>query len=286
MIRWIWLLGLWILIPCCGCQDSNASETKRPIEKASSIEISNNIVWHWENRFSKDEVSQIKSWLKEIDQAVIHTLGKYNFEMHFYIHRSKRGDEPVPWAHTSRSEEQGVHFHVNMDYDVDEFLNDWTAQHEISHLSIPFLGSSNAWFSEGYATFMQYKIMQNQGVYTAEQVSKRFLTRIAECKENYQSDQPLPKVADSLRQKWEYPDMYWGGFTFFYVLDKQLQKNHEMQLTELIDAYVDCCRKNHSSPEELCKSWDNILGSKIASDLLFQYKNEPARDIFKMIEQQ
>lgn len=285
MIRWLWVFSLWILIPCCGCRDTTPQE-KVPTNKVVPEEPGNNIVWHWENRFSREEVVQIKSWLKEIDLAVIKTLGVYNFEMHFYIHRSKRGEEPVPWAHTSRSEKQGVHFHVNMDYDLDDFLNDWTAQHEISHLSIPFLGSSNAWFSEGYATFMQYRIMQSQGVYTEAQVSKRFLTRIAECKESYQSDQPLPQVADQLRQNWEYPDMYWGGFTFFYVLDKQLEKHHKMKLSELIDSYVDCCRVNDSTPEDLCKAWDQLIGSNVASELLLQYKTEPARDIFKMVERQ
>ena len=171
-----------------------------------------------------------------------------------------------------------------MDYDLDAFLSDWTAQHEISHLSIPFMGSHNAWFSEGYATFMQYKIMENQGVYSATQVHERFQTRIKECKANYQSNKALPVVADSLKGKWEYPDMYWGGFTFFYMLDYQLKRDKNIALTSLIESYVNCCRVNDSTPEDLCLKLDSISNSDLASQLLQRYKTQPARDIFIDLE--
>jgi hypothetical protein len=284
MNKWLWLLSIWLLVPCCGCSDSaEPSVDISTLNYISGLEA-NRIVWHWENRFSRKEVIQIKAWLKEIDFAVIQTLGNYAFEIHYYIHRSTRGNEPVPWAHTTRKDIQGVHFHVNMDFDLDDFLTDWTAQHEISHLAIPFVGSKNAWFSEGYATFMQYKIMQKQGVYTSDQVHEKFQTRIEECKESYQSDKPLPIVADSLKQKWEYPDMYWGGFTFFYMLDEQLNRSKNMELSLLIEQYGNCCRINDSTPSDLCTTLDSISGSNLASQLLDRYMTVPARDIFKDIE--
>jgi hypothetical protein len=247
-------------------------ETKTPVQK---------VIWHWENRFNRDEVTQIKLWLETVNSAVTKTFGKYPFEIHYYIHRSKKGNEPVPWAHTSRGEKQSVHFHVNMDYFLEDFLTDWTAQHEISHLSIPFVGREYSWFSEGYATFMQYQVMQSQGVYSALEIHKKYQSRVAKCKLSYQTNLTLPEAADSLRAVWNYPDMYWGGVSFFWKLDKDYQENINQSLTDVITKYVECCRVNESTPEEFCVVLDSISETKIATNLLVQYETQPAYLIFE-----
>ena len=240
-----------------------------------------NTVWHWEDDFTNQETYQIKNWLAKVNKAVISTLGNYPFKTHFYIHRSTKGNEPVPWAHTSRSKKQGVHFHISMDYNEDEFLKDWTAPHEISHLSIPFVGSENSWFSEGYATFMQYQIMETQGVLTALEVEDKYVSRVSECKASYQTNLPFPEASDSLKKVWNYPDMYWGGVSFFWKLDKAYQRSIGKRLTSVIKMYVNCCRVNESSPRELCNKLDELTETKLASNLLTQYETEPSYLIFE-----
>ena len=80
------------------------------------------------------------------------SIGSYPFTVTYYLSRKDNASEPVPWANTVRSGEQAVEFYVDPSYDLSEFLADWTAPHEISHLSIPYVGRSNMWFSEGYAS--------------------------------------------------------------------------------------------------------------------------------------
>ncbi|MGB0391018.1 MAG: hypothetical protein ACPGD5_05585 [Salibacteraceae bacterium] len=241
----------------------------------------NNIIWHWENRFEKEEVYKIKKWLGEIDNAIVSSFGKYPFDVHFFVHRAKSGNEPVPWAHTTRGKDQGVHLHVNTNFSLDEFLNDWTAQHEISHLSIPFVGKENSWFSEGYATYMQVQVMNKQGVMTNAEVDKKYALKLLNCKKAFQSNLPLPEAADSLKNAWNYPAMYWGGVSFFWKLNRAYKENEGYSLVQVINQYVSCCRVDDSSPTAICKSFDEVTKTSHASKLLLDYQKQPARLMFE-----
>tara|TARA_R110002050_G_scaffold204327_2_gene339748 strand:- start:58885 stop:59745 length:861 start_codon:yes stop_codon:yes gene_type:complete len=255
---------------------SSISNNNRSISKPLA-----NVKWHWMDDFNPSEVTQIKRWLATVNKAVFQTLGQYPFDLHYYIHRSQRGEEPVPWAHTTRGSKQGVHFHINMNYSLEEFLADWTAQHEISHLSIPFVGSENAWFSEGYATYMQNQVMQSQGIYTEAQVAEKYAERVGKCKSSYQTQLPFPLAADSLKKAWNYPDLYWGGVSFFWKLDKEYQKQYGKTLNEVITKFTAKGRVNDTTPKNFCKELDTITNTTLASDLLVQYNTQPAYLIFE-----
>lgn len=234
------------------------------------------IMIHWEDSFTTDEKSKVKSWLVTVFSATKSTLGKYPFKTHLYIHRSKNKNEPVPWANTSRGKNQSVHFHINPDFTLDDFLKDWTAPHEISHLSIPFVGKENSWFSEGYASYMQYQIMKTQGIYPHEEVEEKYWKRFLKCKPSYQTTLPFPEAAINLKKEWNYPDMYWGGATFFWKLNNLYLDEIGLSLTQVVIKYEGCCRVNNSTPEELVLVWDAVTETKLASQLLESYKTQPA----------
>lgn len=290
MIQYSALFFIAFLTIFTGCSEINKPSSHEilraavPLMDAKEVTTKatqNTIVWHWENRFEKEEVYKIKQWLGKIDEAVIDTYGKYPFEMHFYMHRSKSDNEPVPWAHTTRGKDQGVHFYVNTSYSLADFLADWTAQHEISHLSIPFVGKENAWFSEGYATFMQCQVMEVQGVMTSEEVDQKYAMKLANCKKAFQTNLAVPQAADSLKKAWNYPAIYWGGVSFFWKLDAAYQSKLNKSLPQVIKAYVSCCRVGDSSPEKLCEALDQITETSIASELLTKYQSLPARLMFE-----
>ena len=78
---------------------------------------------------------------------------------------------------------QGVRFVVNPTFPLEQFLQDWTAPHELSHLLIPYLGRRHAWFAEGFASYMQYQVMYHMGVMDWPQVVDRYrrqMTKAAE----------------------------------------------------------------------------------------------------------
>ena len=239
------------------------------------------IIWHWEDEFRTEEKDKIVQWLTLVTEATEQTLGVYPFDLHFFIHRRSGSSEPVPWASTRRHSLQGVDFYIDPAYSLQDFLDDWTAPHEISHLSIPFLGKELAWFSEGYASFMQYQIMQTLGVCSSERVQEIYAEKIERCRPSYDRDEDFVSVARELRSRNRYPDMYWGGASYFMQIDKLLQDRHEQRLTEIIKAYQLCCRIDNEAFEELILTWDQLLGKPIFSELLHTYQSVPASSILR-----
>jgi hypothetical protein len=239
-----------------------------------------NIVFHYEDSFSLDEKEKLEYWLKETAQAAQKTLGKYPFPLHFYLHRSDEANEPVPWAHTQRTSDQGVHFHVNSFYSLSDFMSDWTAPHEISHLAIPFVGKSNSWFSEGFATYMQNEVLLEMGECTQKDIDKKFDSKLENAKPYYQEDQPFSEVAMGLRKKYKFPEMYWGSTLYFSQLDSILQKKENTTLVEVLKRYQNCCRLEDKNLDQLLRSLDGLVNGEPAIDLMIDYTTLPAREIF------
>ncbi len=264
------LIGNVLLEPTTGTKDHM---------RDPEHEINTSIVWHWEDSFSPGEKRNVKNWLMKVTSAVEATLGVYPFDLHFYINRRNGSSEPVPWANTRRDNNQGVKFYINPSFAPGSFTEDWTAPHEISHLSIPYLGKQNAWFAEGYASFMQYQIMEKLNVYSRAQVQEKYEEKIEMAKPHYQRSQDFITTARSLQSRHRYPEMYWGSASYFIRLDKNLREEHGTSLPELIKKYQECCRLEDRSVEEVVTSWDKILGEPIFSKLLHTYQSAPASRI-------
>jgi len=239
------------------------------------------IIYLWEDNFTRQEKEKIRTWLNTTASAAQKTLGNFPFELHFFIHRADNAREPVPWGNTERSDIQGVNFHVNPDFTLDEFLHDWTAPHEISHLAIPFVGRKNAWFAEGFATYMQGQVLIEMGEFTQKQVKDKYLKKLDNCRDFYQSDSPFVLVADSLRSHHHYPAMYWGGVTFFENINAHLTEKRGMTLNQLLKQYQLCCRLSDDTINELIYSFDKIAGDDYAKNLLDDYQQAPAREVIK-----
>jgi len=246
----------------------------------NSAKESEGIVFHYEDSFSESEKAKLETWLKTTVGATEKLLGKYPFKLYLYLHRSENSGEPVPWANTERSEKQGIHFHVNPDYSLKAFLSDWTAPHEISHLAIPFVGRSNSWFAEGFATYMQGEILLQMGECTQKDIDLKYEEKIAKARPYYMVDEPYAEVAMNLRKRHHYPEMYWGGALFFVELNNRLIVKEQSNLFQVLQDYQLCCRLNDSDLSSLLDSFDAITGSNIASNLLEMYKTLPARELF------
>lgn len=238
------------------------------------------IKFHYVDDFNVREKEKMEEWLTITSQATQRVLGIYPFDLHFYMHRADASGEPVPWANTQRSNEQGVNFHVDTSYPLEDFLQDWTAPHEISHLAIPFVGKSNSWFAEGFATYMQNEILLEMGQCTQLDIDTKFKSKLDNARPYYQVEEPYASTAMALRQRHRYPEMYWGGAVFFIQLDALLDKEKSISLCQLLTKYQACCRLDDENLQNLLTSWDSISSSKLASDLMYDYTTLPAKDIF------
>lgn len=228
-------------------------------------------------------MEKIEKWIRKTTKAVENTLGKYPFDIHVYIHKRENASEPVPWSHTRRDEHQSVNFYISPDYSLKDFLDDWTAPHEISHLSIPYVGKDNAWFAEGYASFMQYQVMVELGIYTNKEIQEKYEDKIKSVKPFYSKSNSLVSVAQNLRGEYKFPQMYWGSATFFMRLD-QILNARGTSLVDIVKEYQKCCRLKDSSIDDVIKSWDKIIGAPEASELFESYHSLPAYEMINVHE--
>ena len=263
-----------------GLKFMNKTENELASKSISSNTNSAAIQFHYEDSFSPEEKKKVEKWLNMTAKATQDVLGAFPFVLNFYIHRSDDAGEPVPWAHTQRTADQGVHFHIDPSYSLSEFLKDWTAPHEISHLAIPFVGKSNSWFAEGFATYMQNEILLAMGECTQTDIDEKFASKLNNARPYYQVDEPFAEVAMSLRKKHKYPEMYWGGALFFIQLDQLLKKENDISLCDLFQEYEVCCRLSDKNLSQVLNSFDSLVEGSPANDLMLIYTTQAARTVF------
>ena len=235
----------------------------------------------WEDDFSSTEKEKLTSWIEGVFQTIDKTIGPYPFVTNIYLHRSTRGGEPVPWAHTIRDKEQGIAFHVNPEFSLQEFAADWTAPHELSHLSLPFLGKENMWFAEGYASFMQWYLLAKQGVCSEADANEKYQKKLEAAAPFYQSEKPFVVVNAEMKNQHNYPAVYWGGASYFFQVNQLLLTEKKTTLFAIIQRYQSEARMNDQSLEELISSLDGISESQIFSTLLAKFQSGKANEVFK-----
>ena len=233
------------------------------------------LAFHWEDYFSKSEKTKVKLWLHETHSALEQLVGKLPFTTQLYIHRTRAG-EPVPWANTERSRIQGVHFHIDPRFSLDEFRADWTAPHELSHLVLPYVGRTNSWFAEGFASYMQYQVMHQMGVLNSRDMRRRYKKNVDRAASRYSHHRtPFARAAGRLRAERNYPTMYWGGAAFFLQADTLLMNQNQPGLVAALNTYTQCCRMQDHKLNDVVTSLDRLTGSRMLSQLLAEFKTQP-----------
>ena len=229
-----------------GCTAPMEEEVPTIIKEAASTEEITEIgdyklFWYWEDDFNESEQFKLKNWILDVDEATHKVLGTYPFDIHYHFHRAN-GDQVVSFGHTARNSLQAVHFYVNPNFSEEEFHDDWTAPHEISHLAIPFVGRNNKWFSEGFATYFSRQIMIEMGCLTEHEFDSMYVTKIRDKMQYYNSPSTFVEVSDSLQKSSVYSAFYWGGSSFFLKLDKQLKEDYSTNFCNIIASY----KNNHT----------------------------------------
>lgn len=146
-------------------------------------------------------------------------------------------------------------------------------------MALPYLGSEYRWFSEGFASFMQYQIMAQAGVLKGN-LNERYSSKINPHLRWFNSDLTAASIATRLMNNKQYPAAYWGGAYFFILADSKLQQQYKIRLTQLISLYQDCCRASDNNLEEVLTSLDGMIEGKLFSQLMDDFENLSARELY------
>jgi len=234
------------------------------------------IRYEWQDTFTEPERQKLGTWIEETVAGVESLVGPLPFEVSVRVYRRDGAREPVPWANTRRDAVQGVNLYVDPSYPLADFRADWTAPHEFSHLVLPFVGRKNAWFAEGFASWMQYQVMMRTGNLTAAEAASRYRKNLDDARRRYRfDDEPFAAAAPRLRAERKYPVMYWGGAAYFLQIDAALRAAGERTLMDVLTDYVACCRRGQSSLDSLVAELDRLGGTREFSRRLTRFRTEP-----------
>ena len=211
----------------------------------------------WRDSFRPAEKQQLQRWVTETDAALTALVGPRPMRVTLRFYRADGAGEPVPWANTRRSRDEGVDFHVNPALPLARFRADWTAPHELSHLVLPYLGSRNSWFAEGFASYMQYQVMAEMGVLSRRDIARRYRSRLDSAAAAWPfGRRNFVSTSADLQRRGHYPVLYWGGARYFLNMAAEL--GGDKQLIAVLGGYLQCCRQRYDSVDGLVQDLDRI----------------------------
>lgn len=231
--------------------------------------------YDWQDRFERDDRLRLQRWIDATQAGLERLVGPLDLELRVQMRRHDRAREPVPWAQTLRARPQGVRFHVDPAYPDSAFYSDWTAAHELSHLVLPYLGDGGSWFSEGFASYMQYQVLAEMGALEHADPMPIYRRHLDAARAGYPyGEQPFAHAAASLRRAGRYSVMYWGGAVYFLRVDAALRERHRT-LVDVLREYLACCRRDHDRLDDLVARLDGLTGDRLFSRELQRMRSEP-----------
>ncbi|QDO82310.1 hypothetical protein FM037_02460 [Shewanella psychropiezotolerans] len=89
---------------------------------------------------SKQQAKTVNLWITQGIDAVEQTLSPIPMDsLTIEVVRKRYAREPVPFAQVDRGSPTKVKLQVDANASLQEFVDDWTLYHELSHLYLPYL---------------------------------------------------------------------------------------------------------------------------------------------------
>ncbi len=210
------------------------------------------------------------AWIRDSAQLVADLYGRFPLSQgQILIVPGASGREPAPWAYVVRGGSPAVHFFINQRRPIEEFYDDWTAAHELSHLLLPFVNPEDIWLSEGVATYYQNVLRARGGHLSAPQAWQRLHAGFARGMESGRG-MTLAQATESMYSKDTYMRVYWEGAAILLIADVRLRQMTagKQSLDTALAALNECCGMTDRawSARELLAELDSLTGTSIFSE--------------------
>jgi predicted metalloprotease with PDZ domain len=185
-----------------------------------------------------------------------------------------RGREPTPSAYVVRGGNPAVHFFINQRRPMQEFFDDWTAVHELSHLLLPYVQYDDAWLSEGMATYYQNVLRARSGRMTEREAWERLQTGFVRGRDTA-AGMTLAQATESMYRGGTFLRVYWEGAAMMLIADVRLRQitAGKQSLDTALSMLNECCNSTERawSARELFGKLDAITGTSVFGELYDQY---------------
>jgi len=147
----------------------------------------------------------------------------------------------VPYGRVIRNGGEMVQFFVNLEKPIEEYMSDWTATHEFSHLLLPYVSRRHRWVSEGFAQYYQNVWLARSGEYDQQTAWQK----LYEGFERGRKSRPelSPNEATEGRIRSSLMKIYWSGAAIALMADVTLRQRSggAESLDSVLDQLQQCC---------------------------------------------
>jgi len=184
-----------------------------------------------------------------------------------------RSDSAVPYGRVIRNGGELVQFFVNPEKPINEFLGDWTATHEFSHLMLPYVSRRHRWVSEGFAQYYQNVLLARSGEYEQQYAWQKLHDGFERGRQSRPELSPNEVAEGGIRAG--LMKIYWSGAAIALMADVQLRERSggEESLDSLLGRLQQCCLpadKVWTAPE-LFQKLDSFTSEPVLMPLYRRY---------------
>ena len=226
---------------------------------------------------SAAQQGKLLNWLQTGLKALSLTYGRLPVpEFQVLIIPVGTNTEAVPWGEVTRGGGDAVHLYVDETRTLEELNDDWVLVHELSHLLHPYLASSDAWLSEGIASYYQNVLRARSGLLSPQQAWEKLDAGFKRGETQFDPGSRLLENTRQLMRERQYMRVYWSGAAIALLADLELRhKSHgALSLDKLLEQTAACCLPTGARKwraKALFEQFDKMSGSKIFSHLYDRY---------------
>ena len=160
---------------------------------------------------------------------------------------------------------ESVELFVNHGMPPEDFLKDWTATHEFSHLMLPYVSRKHKWISEGFAQYYQNVLLARSGAYEPAYAWQNLYAGLERGRKSRPELSPNEAASGSLRDG--LMKVYWSGAALALLADVTLRERSdgEESLDSVLDGLQSCCLPAEDvwTGPELMSKLDSLLSSPV-----------------------
>ncbi len=188
----------------------------------------------------------ILDWLRATATDVTLTYGRFpNPSAQVIVIPISEGrwgsDRAVPFGRVIRDGGETIELFVNHNRPINDFLGDWTATHEFSHLMLPYVGREQRWISEGFAQYYQNVLLARSGAYDQAEAWQKLHAGLARGRASRPELSPNEAAARGVRGA--RMKVYWAGAAIAMMADVALRErsNNRETLDIALERLQACC---------------------------------------------
>lgn len=210
---------------------------------------------------------RVVPWLRSASQAVASVGGRFPASrVQVILLPGGFGSGPLGFSMVARGGGASVTFRVNPTATLSALQADWTAVHEFSHLWLPFVRRSDAWLSEGLATYLQEVLRVRVGLHDEGQAWARLASG---AERGVDASESLAAGSRTMYRDFSFRRIYWGGAAFWLLADVELRRTGGQSLDHALSAL----QEGHPRPlaalpaSELLATLDQVTGTRVFEQL-------------------